>query len=407
MKRRFLRTFFIAFCALCLTAASPPPKPKTRQVETLTQFTYDEITRAQESSSKGQHKNAMSILDVLLKSEDVNNYEHAIILQQKAFLWIEMENFSQATRLLKQAMALGAFSEQAYLNALFNLAQIYAASEKYKDAIETLNQWMKRVETISPQAHALLAQAWALSGDLKRATPYAEKAVSAAKNPRRNWLHLLASLYLQQDLYRKALPVAAQGVKLYPRDRIFWSQLVGLYAELKQFKKSFASLRTMHQLGLFTKSAEYRRLAQSYLSYDAPIPAARVLEEGLRKNLVEKNDENYTLLGDAWLLAREWKKAIAALSKAAPLVKHGKIWQRLGNGYIEDEQWKKAEQAFERALEKGDLSDEGRVWLLLGVARAKQKKNEQAFTALGRAIEYDKTSSEAKAWMDNLRAHQE
>ena len=403
----FIMRIFAVFVALCLIAASPPPKPKTRQVETLSQQTYDEITRAQTLAAKGQHKQALAALNTLLKNNDSNNHERAIILQQTAFIWLEQENFSQAIKLLLQALALEALSEQEELNALFNLAQIYIASAQYKQGIKILNQWMKRVETVPPRAYALLAQAWALLDELKRATPYAEKAVNATQTPRKNWLHLLITLYLQQELYRKALPVSEQGAKLYPKDRIFWNQLVGLYGELKMYQKSFAAQRTMHELNLFTKSSEYVRLAQTYLSYEAPIPAASLLEEGFRKNVVEKNDKNYTLLGDAWLMAREWHKAIKPLTQAAALVKHGKIWQRLGNSYIENENWVKAEQAFENALAKGQLSDDGRVWLLLGVARAKQNKRQEAFAALGRAIEYDKISSEAKAWMDNLRANPE
>ena len=102
----FITRIFVICAALCLIAASPPPKPKTRQVETLSQQTYDEITRAQTLAAKGQHKQALAALNALLKNTDSNDHERAIILQQTAFIWLEQENFSQAIKLLRQALAL-------------------------------------------------------------------------------------------------------------------------------------------------------------------------------------------------------------------------------------------------------------------------------------------------------------
>ena len=403
-----LRFIFTALLFFCLSAASPPPKLRAK--ETLSQSVYEAITGAQELSTQGKNQQALSNLDNLLKGENLSGYERALVLQQQAYVWVEQENFSKASSLLQQALALQALPKQLELNALFNLAQIYVAGANYQKAIAVINQWLgqakKTLGKVPAQGYALLAQAWALSGDVKKATPYAEAAVRARQTPRREWLHLLASLYLQQNFYRKALTIAEQGVKLYPKDKIFWSQLVGLYAELKQEKKSFAALRTMFALGLFTKPAQWTHLAQSYLAYDAPVQAALILEQGLAQGVLEKNEKNYTLLGDAWALAREWQKAIVPLRKAAPLAEHGKIWQRLGRAYTNGEQWQQAEQAFVKALKKGKLNDEARAWLLLGIARAKQNKKDEAFAALGKAIAFDSISSEAKVWLDNLRSAQ-
>ena len=68
-KHFYYAHFCLSAPSLCLIAASPPPKPKTRQVETLSQQTYDEITRAQTLAAKGQHKQALAALDALLKND--------------------------------------------------------------------------------------------------------------------------------------------------------------------------------------------------------------------------------------------------------------------------------------------------------------------------------------------------
>jgi tetratricopeptide (TPR) repeat protein len=398
------RLFLIAFMSLGLVSANAAPKPKTRSVEAISQRVYDKITDTQKLSKQKKYQEALATLNSLLKNDTINHYERAIILQQKSFVWVEKENFTQAAQLLRESLAMNVLSKAETRQAQFNLAQIYVAEQNYTQAIKILDAWVKDRKKTSGAGLALLAQAWALSGDIKRATPYAAQAVQSAKKPRKSWLRLLISLYLQQEFYVQALPIAASGAALYPQDEFFWLQLAALYAERKQAKKSFAALRTMHQLGLFTKSAHYTRLAQSYLAFDNPLAGARLLEEGFAKNIVEKNHKNYTLLGDAWLLARAWQKAIPPLRQAAPLVKHGKVWQRLGRGYMEMQQWQKAEKAFVRALAQAGLRDEGRTWLLLGIARVKQNKQTSTFAALDRAITFDSVSSEAKAWIDNLRA---
>lgn len=409
MRVRFFIILLIASSLLAASAAAAAnPKPKTRTVETLSQSVYDEITRAQKLSRDKKHNEALTNLQVLLKSNTSNKYERALVLQQEAFVWAALENYTKAISLLNQVLEQAVLSAAEKQSAQFNLAQIYLAAQNYPAAIKTLNQLIskKKGKKVSGDTYALLAHAWALAGEFKRATPYAEKAVRSRKRPRKNWLRLLTSLYLQQNLYAKALPIAERGAVLYPTDNIFWLQLADLYAQQKKMKKSFTALRTMYQLKLFTKPSHYRRLAQNYLAFGAPAAAARILEAGFAKNILEKNHKNYILLGDAWRLARQWHKAIRPLRAAAPLVPHGKIWQKLGDSYLQAELWQKAERAFMRALDQGDLKREGRAWLLLGITRAKQNKQDQAFAALDRAITFDDVSDEAKAWIDNLYARQ-
>ncbi len=399
---------FISLFALALEAASmaaePPPKPKTRQTENLTQNTYGELMRAQKLISENKTKAAHIVLNDLLKSDKLNNYERANVMQQIAFAYVSDEDFTSAIIFLKKALVLKTLPEQSELQTLFNLGQIYIAAEKYRDGIKALTDWMKRVENVSGQAFALLAQAHALLGEIKPAINYAQRAVASSERPRENWLHLLISLYLQQENYAKALPLVKQGAALYPQARIFWQQLAGIYAELDQHRNSFAALRTMHRLGLFKTSSEYERLAQLYLGFDAPVQAAKILEEGFGKKIVKQEPKNYELLGDAWLMAHEWQRALAPLDQAAKLSDDGKIFLRLGHTYIEDEQWARAENRLTQALKKGGLKDPGQAWLLLGIAQAKQNKTDKAITTLDQALQYDKVSSQAKMWLDNIRA---
>lgn len=392
---------FVIGITLFLVAASP--KPNTRPADVLTQRIYNELINIQEISSSGKHKTALAAIEKLLNSKNYNNYEQAIIMRQKSFIWVELEAFGKAASLIEQILELKILQPSAASSATLNLAQILIADEKYLAAIKTMKSWFQRDYKKTSFAYGILAQAYALAGNFDKAIHNAQLAVRSAKKPLKAHLLLLANLYLQKKFYPKALKIYELGAKLYSQEVIFWRQLAGLYAELRMPKKSFAALRTMESLGLLVNSSEKVQLAQNYLAYNAPIAAAHLLESSLDQNILEKNEKNYTMLGDAWLAAREWLKAEAPLIKAAQLANHGKIWYRLGNIYIETQQWQRATRAFENSLAQGGLKSFAQAWLLLGIALAQQKKRSQAFAALTRAIEFDETSTQAKEWLDSLR----
>ncbi len=393
--KQFLLFIFIATCFVSVARANQSLSPKA----------YEAIQEAQTLSTQKKYKEALMGLDFLLTTSP-NAYERAFILQQQAFIWSQQQNYTKATTLLKKILMLSPLPEELKNNVLFSLAQVYVADKKYKEAIKILLAHIKQKNKPSGQVLALVAQAFALLEEYEKAIPYAKRAVASSARPDKSWLGLLAGLYITQKRYRDALTIAKRGAALYPREKIFWRQLVGLYAEFKEERNLFTSLHAMFELGLLERSDEWTRLARSYLSFNAPLQAARVLEEGFRQGLIKPTEKNYQLLGEAWLLAREAERALKPLEKAAALSARGRIWLKLGEGYMEAQAWQKAEHALEQALKKDKVSDkeEGRAWLLLGLARFRQGKREQSFAALTRAIEFDSISSEAKAWLDSLRA---
>ena len=49
----------------------------------------------------------------------------------------------------------------------------------------------------------------------------------------------------------------------------------------------------------------------------------------------------------------------------------GRLFLRLGQTYMQEEDWKNAEKYIRYAIKKGDLENPGRAWLLLGITRNK------------------------------------
>jgi len=102
------------------------------------------------------------------------------------------------------------------------------------------------------------------------------------------------------------------------------------------------------------------------------------------------------LLSQAWYSAREDKKAIPPLVKAAAAGDEGELYIRLAQSYLNLEQWNNAAKAAKKGLDVGGLKRKDTANIMYGMALFNQKKLEQsrrAFQAAGK----DKRSKRAAA----------
>ena len=72
----------------------------------------------------------------------------------------------------------------------------------------------------------------------------------------------------------------------------------------------------MFSKDMLEKHDELLRIAQLYLFYEVPYKAALILEKELESGRIKDEEKNWEQLANAWLSAREWKKAIPPLKKA-------------------------------------------------------------------------------------------
>ena len=140
-------------------------------------------------------------------------------------------------------------------------------------------------------------------------------------------------------------------------------------------------------------------LAQLYLYNEIPYDAGVLLEAGLAKGTIEGNAQAWRLLSEAWVNARERKKAEQPLAEAASRSDDGDLWVRLGQIQFERRDWGGARESLGRALKKGKLTDPGGTQLLLGIASVNDEKWEQARTAFGAAAQYEKNRRSAEQWL--------
>ena len=146
-------------------------------------------------------------------------------------------------------------------------------------------------------------------------------------------------------------------------------------------------------------------LAQLYLQQDVPYKAAVVLEEGMSAGVVEKNARNYRLLSQAWVLAMESDKAIAALQEAARLSDDPELYLRLSQQYAGLYRWADAMDSAAVALDKG-LDDSGEAHMMIGMARFNLGELERARRSFSLAAADERNAEAARQWIDYIGKEQ-
>ena len=331
----------------------------------------------------------------------LNPHEQALMWQTYAYIQSSQQKYKQATESFEKCLALDALPEAAALNTQYNLGQLYMSIERYDAAVKTLEDWLSKVENPAGSAYYLLAMAHVQNEDLARALPYARKAVARAKEPVESWLQLLLSLEFELKHYREVADVLEVLVTHFP-SKTYYLQLSAIYNELGREKRSLAVLELAYVQGLLDRESELLNLAQLYLFHDVPYRAAQVLEKGLEEKRIDDEADNWELLGNAWLQAREYDRVIAPLGRAAELSEDGDIYLRLAQVHMERDEFSEALAALEKAFAKGGLKEPGKAYLLLGITHAGAKRYASARKAFDEAQKYEKSRKEARQWIGHV-----
>ena len=376
---------------------------RTRRLEQLRPQVFKILTEAQELMEAKQNQQAIQVLLNAVKRGGLNGHETALVNQLLGGLYANEGNYKQAASYWEKAVNSQALPLGAELTLRGQLGQVYVALGQYRKAISYINAWIKEAESVPPDTYYLLALA---HYNLKEINAALSNALEAHKRSQpqvvEKYLDLISVLYLQRGKYRDARPYTELGVANFTSQKKWWSRLAAIYNELKLEKEYFAVLEMMYRQNMLDKSAQFENLASLYITNDTPYKAGRLLEREIKSGRVKKSKDNWELLANAWSAAREWEKAIRPLQNAAALSKDGKLYIRLGQTYLNDDDWSKAESNINKGLQRGGLDNPGLAWLLLGIARYNLEKTDAALEAFAKSTDFEDTKEDAKNWLKSL-----
>lgn len=397
--------------ALCAGAAFGQDSEKSNQEErkrksyTVREYAFKKLAAAQELIGAEQYAAALEPLGEM-NEKKLNPYEKALKYQTFGMVYANLERYDQATESLKQCLAQDALPEGMQLNVQYGLAQMYMATQQFKQAIEVMEAWLAAVENPNPQAHFTIASLYAQTDDFKKAAPHAQAAVDGMSEPREGWLQLLLAVRFQLRDFPAVAAVLEQLVTHFPK-KTYWVQLSSVYTELHKDKQALAALELAYAQDLLTTESELVNLAQHYLFNDVPYKAASVLEKGIADRVISKTSRHWELLARSWMQAREYEKALGPLELAAKLSDDGDLYVQLAQINIQREDHRHAQEALRAAIAKGGLKHPGDAHLLLGISYSSAKEFAAARKAFAMAQKHEDVRQSADQWLKHVEREEQ
>ena len=364
---------------------------ETRRTPALRNKVYERLAEAQVHVEAKEYDEAIKILRDMEDDSGkraLNSYELANLYNLFAFIYYSQEDYNSALGAYEKVASQPDIPLAMEINTRYTIAQLYFVQEKWQDGIDALLKWFEVADAPSAQAYILLGQGYyqvkdydnALKNTLIAVNLYRDKG----KVPKEQWYSLLRFLYFEKNDMPNTIDVLEEMLVHYPKKQ-YWVQLSHMYSEIKEEKKQLAAMEAIYIQDLLVKDREQVTMAYLYLNADVPYKAAKVLDKGIADETVEASSKTLEILGNSWRQAQEVKKSIPVMEQAASKSEKGELYVRLGNVYLDNDQFGKAIAAIEKGLKRGGVKRPDSAQLVLGMAAFNNKDYEKARKAFTEA----------------------
>ena len=388
---------------------------ETRRTPALRNKVYERLAEAQTFIEAKQYPEALEILKDMEEQggkRALNSYELANLYNLFAFVYYSQEDFQGALRAYENVVSQPDIPLAMEINTRYTIAQLYFVMEDWQSGINALNDWFKVADAPSAQAYILLGQGYYQLKDYDRSLENTLIAMNMYKEkgkvPKEQWYSLARFLYFEKGDVPNTLATLEEMIVHYPKKQ-YWVQLSHMYGEAKEEKKQLAAMETAYVQDMLSKDREQVTMAYLYLNAEVPYKAARVLDKGIANESVEASSKTLEILGNSWRQAQEVKKSIPVMEQAAEKSDKGELYCRLGNVYLDNDEFKKAINANKKGLARGGVKRPDNCQLILGMAYFNTQEYSAARKAFKEAAKDKRSKKYADQWMkymDNEIARQ-
>ncbi len=376
----------IAYASAMQDDDKKKPTGKSKRIKVLTPKTAKKISKVAEYYELKDLAGSMSEL-MDLKSEydrgKMNGYDSAIMWQYIGIIRYEQDNLDGTIEAYEKFLShKDDVHDGLVLQMQYGLGQLYfsrgmekegAAQKKdLQKSLSLLTQWEKDAEVISVGQYYFLSQIYYVLEDFKKVLHYIDivikEAALANLEPKESWYKSRLSAYYELQDFPNMKKTLIELIVSWPSPTYWW-QLSSTYNELNDEPSFFAVTEVIYQSGYFEKPNHYTMLAQIFMAQEVPIKAAWILEFALKKKILSEDKESLKLLGQAYLMSQEYKKAISPLSRVAALEKDYQLWMQVGQVQQSLDNLKGAAEAFDKSLAiipAKEKKDEISLYILMG-----------------------------------------
>lgn len=398
---------------------------KTRKVPAMTLDAHKQIQKAQEAMDLKAYDEAKEILIDLLERKRINDYERAVAWQLRAMIAYEEDDTDGTIRAYERILNFAeSIPEALELNIIYGLAQLYYTEENFDKALEYVDRWEGRVDpTLVSVSHLqFISNLHYVRNNFEGALEYIYRAIDVAKSldtveVKESWYGLALSAHWELSQFEDVRDVLEILLINWPKPR-YWTQLAGIYQELGDEQTSFSLTEAAYKQGFLDDNEQQLvNVAQIQLARSAPIKCAWILEKAFKENRVERTPQNQKTLGQCYMMAYEYDKALEPLSKAAAGDEDGDLWFQIGQVQMQLGHYKDALDSFASVQKafKDDKSTKAKEKVLSAVMQRGQaftelkqfKEAHEAFRAAKRMATDRKDKRMVSQWEQYLKAEEE
>jgi len=389
--------------------ASQAPK-ETRKVPAMSEPTYKKLTEAQEALDAKNYQQALNVLNAMLaEGRKLNGNEIGQVNNILGFAYFQMENYPAAIKAYEQVLAQGEdIPEGLEVQTLYTLAQLSFVAEQYQKALSYMEKWITKADNPGADPHIFMGQVYYQMQNFDAAIKQIETGMRIARERnvpiKEQWLALLNFLYFEKENWPKVFETLEELVVKFPK-REYWLRLAGIHGQEGNDKEALGAYEAASAAGYLTQQSDLTNYAGLLMQAEVPYRAAKVMDEGIKKGVIEKTDRNLQALGQAWQMSQETKKAIPVLEDAARLSSDGKIYERLASLYLDNDEFDKCTTAAKNAMDRGGLRKVQTVQVIQGMCLYNQDKlsaARQSFQACAESARRDKDQTNQRIcsqWM--------
>lgn len=415
-KWAYLVAFSVALGSLLLGApiisasahAAEPPeavsKKRVRRTPALRPVVFQRLDAARELSDNKQYAEALDKLASLEKMPR-NSYEQAMTHNMYAYVYFNQEKYPEALASYDKVIAIDSIPESLEQTTRYTMAKLQLMQERYADALAMLDSWFAIAEQPNAEAYMLRAQVLYQLERFSKALPDVKKAIdmtiAGGGVPKENWLLLERAVYYQNGDFAAMEHCLKNLLAWYPK-AAYWIQLSAVYHELGKTDKELSTLEIAWEQSLLKQESQIVSLAQAMLMKEIPYKAAEILLRGMRDGLVEESARNLSLLGDAFMLAKEYQQALAMMEKAAAASNAASDYYKLAQIYTERQQWDKALDNINRAVADDSLDAIHQAYILKGLVLFNMNRLALARDAFRQAASYPAAEKMAAQWLQYI-----